>query len=104
MPVKSAGKKVPVKSTDIKFQKRTLNQLTAITEYMKTSGSCTAAELCNLLEVKERRVRQLLKCLEEDGRIEIIGTYRNRRYKLKYCLNCHLIPDLLSVMLSALVI
>lgn len=74
---------MPVKNADKKFQKKTLDQLAVITEYMKTAGFCTVAELCDLLEVKDRRVRQLLKCLEEDGYIEIIGTYRNRCYKLK---------------------
>lgn len=83
VPVKSASKKVPVKSAGKKLQKKTLMQLTAITEYMKTEKTCTVANLCNLLEVKGRRVRQLLKYFEEDGQIEIIGTYRNRRYKLK---------------------
>lgn len=67
----------------VKTPKKTLVQLTAITEYMKTVEVCTVTDLGELLEVKDRRVRQLLKYLEEDGQIEIIGTYRNRRYKLK---------------------
>lgn len=52
-------------------------------EYMKKSELCTVADLCDLLKVKERRARQLVKYLEEEGQVEIVGTYRNRRYKLK---------------------
>ncbi len=83
VPVKSASKKVPVKSAGKKLQQKTLTQLNTIKDYLKTVDSCPATALCDLLDVKDRRVRQLLKYLEEDGQIEVVGTYRNRRYRLK---------------------
>lgn len=83
VPVKSAGKKVPVKNADKKLQRKTLKQLEMIKDYLKKAETCPATELCDLLKVRDRRVRQLLKYLEENGQIEVIGTYRNRRYRLK---------------------
>ena len=82
VPVKSASKKVPVKSASKNFQQKTLQQFSEILDYLQKVEVCQTVDLCEVLSVKDRRVRQLLKDLEEEGKIEAIGSYRNRQYKL----------------------
>lgn len=40
-------------------------------------------EFCELLSLKETRVKVLLKDLIDEGNIEAIGANRNRRYRRK---------------------
>ena len=73
MPIKNADKKVPIK---------TEQQLETILQYLSEQSECSCRDICILLDVKERRARQLLQKLQEHGRIEIIGANRTRRYRL----------------------
>ena len=52
-----------------------------ILEFMSDEKEHTMKELCDLLNLKETRIKELLKELLE--RIEIIGSNKDRRYKLK---------------------
>ncbi|MCD8097815.1 MAG: hypothetical protein LUE31_07255 [Lachnospiraceae bacterium] len=81
MPVTT--EKVPVKSAGKKIHKKTEEQYADIITFMTTVPDCSVIELCDILSVKERRVRKLLKELEELGKIESTTAYRNRRYRLK---------------------
>ncbi|MCC8161606.1 MAG: transcriptional regulator [Lachnospiraceae bacterium] len=75
--------KVPIKSANKKIHKKTEKQYTDIITFMTTVPDCSVIEICDILSVKERRVRKLLKELEELGKIESTTAYRNRRYRLK---------------------
>ena len=44
-------------------------------------------EFCELLHLKESRTKELLKGLVVQGKIEIIGSNRDKRYKLGYLLD-----------------
>ena len=57
-------------------------QLERIFQYLSEQSECTCKDVCALLEVKERRARQLLQELQEQGRIEAIGANKTRRYRL----------------------
>ncbi len=67
MPIKNADKKVPIK---------TGLQLEKILQYLSEQEECSCRDICALLDVKERRARQLLQILQEQGKIEIIGANR----------------------------
>ena len=73
MPIKNADKRVPIK---------TGQQLEKILQYLSEQEECSCRDICALLDVKERRARQLLQILQEQGKIEIIGANRTRRYRL----------------------
>ena len=82
MPIKSADKKVPIKNADKKMPIKAQQQLERIFQYLSEQSECTCKDVCALLEVKERRARQLLQELQEQGRIEAIGANKTRRYRL----------------------
>ena len=69
----NASKKVPIK---------TKRQLEKILQYLSEQSECSCRDICMLLKVKERRARQLLQELQEQGRIETIGANKTRRYRL----------------------
>ena len=73
MPIKNADKKVPIK---------TGQQLEKILQYLSEQEECSCRDICVLLDVKERKARQLLQILQEQDKIEIIGANRTRRYRL----------------------
>ena len=64
MPIKNANKKVPIK---------TGQQLEKILQYLSEQEECSCRDICVLLDVKERKARQLLQILQEQDKIEIIG-------------------------------
>lgn len=53
---------------------KTEQQLEKILQYLSEQSECSCRDICILLDEKERRVRQLLQKLQEQSRIEIIGT------------------------------
>lgn len=61
---------------------KTEQQLEKILQYLSEQSECSCRDICILLEVKERRARQLLQKLQGQGRIETIGANRTRRYRL----------------------
>ena len=73
MPIKNADKKVPIK---------TEQQLEKILQYLSEQSECSCRDICMLLDVKERRARQLLQELQEQKKVESYGANRIRRYRL----------------------
>ena len=68
-----AGNKVPIK---------TEQQLEKILQYLSEQSECSCRDICILLDVKERRARQLLQELQEQKKVESYGANRIRRYRL----------------------
>lgn len=58
-----------------------------ILEYMEKEQEYKIQEFCELLHLKESRTKELLKGLVVQGKIEIIGSNRDKRYKLGYLLD-----------------
>lgn len=73
MPIKNADKRVPIK---------TEQQLEKILQYLSEQSECSCKDICMLLDVKERRARQLLQELQEQKKVESYGANRIRRYRL----------------------
>lgn len=73
MPIKNADKKVPIKMEQ---------QLEKILQYLSEQSECSCKDICMLLDVKERRARQLLQELQEQKKVESYGANRIRRYRL----------------------
>lgn len=73
MPIKNADKKVPIK---------TRQQLEKIFQYLSEQTECSCRDVCMLLDIKERRARQLLQILQEQGKVKAYGANRVRRYRL----------------------
>lgn len=73
MPIKNADKKVPIK---------TKQQLEKILQYLSEQSECSCRDICILLDVKERRARQLLQILQEQDKVISYGANRIRRYRL----------------------
>lgn len=73
MPIKNADKKVPIK---------TKQQFEEICQYLSKQSECSCRDICMLLNIKERRARQLLQILQEQNRVESYGANKIRRYRL----------------------
>lgn len=52
---------------------KTGQQLEKILQYLSEQEECSCRDICVLLDVKERKARQLLQILQEQDKIEIIG-------------------------------
>jgi ribosomal protein S25 len=70
-------KKIGDKTITIK----TKHQLDEILDNMESDEVYTTAILSEMIGLQISRTRQLLKMLSEIGKIEVVGTNRNRRYK-----------------------
>ena len=81
MPIKSADKKIPAKENGKKLQRKTEEQFDQILHYMVIDCEYKLKELAEVLDVKERRVRTILKALEEMKKIEAIGSNKDRKYR-----------------------
>ena len=73
LSAKNADKKVPIKKKQ---------QLEKILQYLSEQSECSCRDICVLLDVKERRARQLLQELQEQKKVESYGANRIRRYRL----------------------
>ncbi len=82
LSAKNADKKMPIKNADKKVPIKTKRQLEEILEYLSERSECSCRDICILLDVKERRARQLLQKLQEQDKVEAYGANRIRRYKL----------------------
>ena len=81
--IKSADKKAPIKSADKKAPiKKTLLQYQEILNYMQPGNEYRAADIAELLKLKDSRTKKLLRDLAEMGKITSEGSNRNRRYRL----------------------
>lgn len=61
---------------------KTEQQLEKILQYLSEQSECSCKDICMLLDVKERRARQLLQELQEKKKVESYGANRIRRYRL----------------------
>ena len=61
---------------------KTEQQLEKILQYLSEQSECSCRDICMLLDVKERRARQLLQELQEQEKVESYGANRIRRYRL----------------------
>ncbi|MCM1425429.1 MAG: hypothetical protein NC118_02380, partial [Eubacterium sp.] len=61
---------------------KTEQQLEKILQYLSEESECSCRDICILLDIKERRARQLLRKLQEQEKIEAYGANRIWRYKL----------------------
>ncbi len=77
-----ADNKMPIKNTDKKVPIKTEQQLEKILQYLSEQSECSCRDICMLLDVKERRARQLLQKLQEQKKVESYGANRIRRYRL----------------------
>jgi predicted HTH transcriptional regulator len=80
---KSADKKVLIKNADKKVLIKTSAQKEQIIAYLTDHPRAAAAELCELLDVKPTRVRNLLRELAAEDIVVAEGGNRNRAYRLK---------------------
>lgn len=71
-------KKVAVKNSEKKQQ-----QYDKVLTAMCPDQEYAAAYFCEILNIKISRTKIILKELVDLGKIDTIGTYRNRRYLLK---------------------
>lgn len=78
---KSDDKKVTIKSDDKKHKTYVHQQ--AILAFMEKGVEYRLKEFCELLSLKETRVKVLLKDLIDEGSVEAMGANRNRRYRRK---------------------
>ena len=81
MPEKSAEKKVPEKSARKKVTQKTLIQYEKILSYMQLNRWYKAADFINILDVKERRIKNILRELVDDGKLIDNGVTKGKRYK-----------------------
>lgn len=72
MPEKSARKKVTQK---------TLIQYEKILSYMQLNRWYKVADFINILDVKERRIKNILRELVDDGKLIDNGVTKGKRYK-----------------------
>ena len=82
LSAENADNKMPIKNADKKAPIKTDQQLEMILQYLSERTECSSKDICNILDVKERRARQLLQELQERDKVESYGANRVRRYKL----------------------
>ena len=83
VPIKSAVKKVPIISMSKKYQAKTLQNFSDIEKYLKENGETPTSALCEALGIKERRMRDILSDMEQEGIIVGTGEKRDRRYGIR---------------------
>ena len=74
------GNDFSVQIVDNKMPIKMGQQLEKILQYLSEQEECSCRDICALLDVKERRARQVLQILQEQGKIESIGANRKSRY------------------------
>jgi len=72
-----------MKKVAVKVSEKKQKQYDTILSAMRPGQKYAAAHFCDLLGVKISRAKIILKELADSDEIEIMGTYRNRRYMLK---------------------
>ena len=63
---------------------KTEQQLEKILQYLSEQSECSCRDIYMLLDVKERRARQLLQELQEQKKVEFYEANRIRRYRLNF--------------------
>ncbi|MCM1087181.1 MAG: putative DNA binding domain-containing protein [Muribaculaceae bacterium] len=82
LSAQNADQKMPIKNADKKMPIKTQHQLEKILQYLSAQSECSCRDICIILNIKERRARQLLQILQKQGRIKTIGVNKTRRYRL----------------------
>ncbi|MCD7826192.1 MAG: hypothetical protein LUH14_09570 [Clostridiaceae bacterium] len=77
----SFKKKTLIKTADKNMTKKTQEQSEKILSYMKYGKEYRVRDFCELLGVKESRVREILRGMSDY--IDVVGGNRSRRYKRK---------------------
>lgn len=74
-------KKPPIKTADKKLPStKMLTQIEQILENMQKGKEYKAAEIGEMLDLKESRTKEILRYMVSERMISIIGNNRNRRY------------------------
>lgn len=81
--IKSGDKKTAIKSGGKKKISKTQLQQEQILSYMKQNSEYKLQDFCELLNLKESRIKSILKPLIEEGAIICVGANRDRRYLKK---------------------
>ena len=81
VPEKSDEKKVPKKSAGKKVTKKTQEQYDKILAFMKPDIWYKTNDLVEVLGVKETRIKELLRALVGDEKLEDDGATKGKRYK-----------------------
>ena len=82
-PIKTADKKPPIKTADKSARVKTLMQREIIIDYLTRNVTATSSELAELLDVKNSRIKEILRSLTAEEIIVANGSNRNRTYSLK---------------------
>jgi len=82
-PIKTADKKPPIKTADKNTHSKTLMQRELIIDYLTKHITATSSELAGLIDVKNSRIKEILRSLIADEIIVANGSNRNRTYSLK---------------------
>lgn len=69
------------KSGDKKTRGKTQQRLNDILAFMEAGREYKTAEISEILNVKESRARKLLSILSSEGKLDVLGNNRNRRYR-----------------------
>ena len=81
--IEKSGDKVAIKDGDKVAIKNKNEQLEAIIEFANLCGEFKTADIEELLSIKSSRARLLISELVKIGKLESIGSNRNRRYHIK---------------------
>ena len=82
--IKNGDKKAAIKNGDKKATtKKTTTQFNKILKFMDAGKEYKANEIADILELKAARTRELLKQLVDEGRIEALGSNKDRKYTKK---------------------
>jgi len=72
---------MPIKNADKKETAKTQKHKEDIVAFIRENGETRSAELEEVTDLKDRRVRELLCQLVEDGRLIANGVNKNATYK-----------------------
>ena len=78
--IKNDDKKATIKTGDKKKTSKTQLQQEQILSYMKQNSEYKLQDFCELLNLKESRIKSIIKPLIEEGVIICVGANRDRRY------------------------
>ena len=79
--IKSGDKKPAIKTGQKKIHPKTQEHLQMILSYMVNDQQYTANEIAELLNLKISRTKEILAILVNSGKLESIGSKRDRRYR-----------------------
>jgi len=82
-PGRKIGKSRYDRKVAVKPSEKKQSQYDAVLASMVPGKEYPAVFFCDVLHVKISRTKEILKELVDFEKIEIVGTYRNRQYKLK---------------------